>query len=193
MSEIVAQSPPVKRARKTLKEAQKPQDVQLDDYADPFAAEVSAEPLLLPEQREEIVADDEDERYYSGTEDVVPEDQLVGFDPARKVYKFISPNGALQVRFDIQRIKKNGEPYLSPNGDKLYDTEYVKFKNGVSFVRDINLVKQMLRNKSYGGRGEKTTNNSDPLFWLDNYPAAEWRVIKERTQFITRNEREHEN
>lgn len=124
-------------------------------------------------------------------EDLVVEDRLIGWDPKRKSYAFISPVPSLIIMFRVARIDKDGEFILTQLGDKVYDEFDAKFRNGWLLTTPA-MAKHLLAHKSYGGQGETITANPDPLFYLDNYPQHEWKVIKEREQFITKEEKAYE-
>lgn len=124
-------------------------------------------------------------------EDSIVEDRLIGYDPKRKSYRFISPVPSLIIMFRVPRVDRNGEYVLTQLGDKVYDEFDAKFRNGMLMAAPA-MAKLLMAHKSYGGQSESITGNADPLFYLDNYPQHEWKVIKEREQFITKEEKAYE-
>jgi len=167
---------PTKKARVSLNKAQEQVAIASPD---------DLEVIVLPE-------DYDAPKEWFDPDELVPPEKLIGFDPKRKIYRFISPTPSLLMRFEVPRVDKQGDIILTQLGAKVYNTIDVKFKNGVAFVKERETALLMLRHICYGGAGEKTTVSSEPLYWLDNYPAHEWETIKRRQKFITREENEHE-
>lgn len=124
-------------------------------------------------------------------EDIIVEHKLIGYDPKRKTYRFISPVPSLIIMFRIPRLDRNGEFVLTSLGEKVYDEFDAKFRNGMLMATPA-MAKLLMAHKSYGGQAETITQNADPLFYLDNYPQHEWKIIKERERFITKEEKAYE-
>lgn len=183
---MVEQKRPVGRPkRQPLVKAQQAaaEEALIQDLADPV---LDTNDVIETEVEETLPS------WYIDPDRVVPEDELPGWNPTRTVFKFISPTPALIIRFSIPRRDRNGELILTQLGAEVRDEVDIKFRNGVVFVKDKTQVLLMLRHESYGGTSVEQTENADPLFWLDNYPAHEWETIKRRMKFITHEEGEHE-
>lgn len=124
-------------------------------------------------------------------DDVIDNKRLVGYDPKRKSYRFISPVPSLIIMFRIPRRDRNDEYVLTSLGEKVYDEFDAKFRNGMLMASPA-MARLLMAHRSYGGQSENVTENPDPLFYLDNYPQHEWKVIKEREKFITKEEKAYE-
>ncbi len=171
------------RKRKTLQQAQ--QDVVDPDFT-------SQDEIIDVEVVESSTPIDSTDNWVESAEEEIGE-QLIGWNPQRRQFKFITNNPALLIRLTPLRTDKDGNPVITALGANVRDEIDIKFKNGAVHIQDKSIVKQMLSHPNYGGTAKQQTENADPLFWLDNFPAHEWASIKRRMKYITQDEGEYES